>query len=286
MVEAETEAFVGSDQPGTTAHAAVRGADKTADAPAVRPARRHIPLRSTCAQPHACPRPVRMQVLGQVEYFAGLSETELDDVDRRMVSLSWGEGDPLYRAGEPADHLYVLAAGRVKVSQPTADGTAVITDLLTPGDLFGTLSTLGEPTYSETAEALTTACALRIDPAAFRSVLTQHPQVALRVLDDVAARLARARSAVGDRVTGSVAQRVAVTLLRLADKLGQERAGDGGTLLQLPLSRADLAGMTASTPESVSRVMSRLRKDGVIESGRRWTAILDRERLARVAAGG
>jgi CRP/FNR family transcriptional regulator, nitrogen oxide reductase regulator len=276
---------VRSDGAEPTAHASVPAVGEAAHVPPVRSTRRHVPLRSTCAQPHACPRPVRMQVLGQVRYFAGMSEAELDDIDHRMVSLSWGEGDPLYRAGEPADHLYVLAAGRVKISQPMADGTAVITDLLTPGDLFGTLSNLGEPTYPETAEALTTACALRIDPVAFRAVLTEHPQVALRVLDDVAARLARARSAAGDRATGSVAQRVAATLLRLADKLGQERAGDGGTLLQLPLSRADLAGMTASTPESVSRVMSRLRKDGVIDSGRRWTAILDRERLDRVAAG-
>lgn len=246
--------------------------------------RRRVPLRSTCAQPHDCPRPVRMTVLRQVPYFAGLAEDELADIDRRMVSLSWGEGDPLYEAGAPADHLYVLAAGRVRVTQPTPGGQDVLTDILTPGDLFGALSTLGQPEYPESAEAMTTSCALRIDPAAFRSVLTEHPQVALRVLDDVAARLARARSDVGRISTGSVAQRLATTLLRLAATLGQDRAG-GGTLLQVPLSRADLAGMTGSTPESVSRVMSRWRAEGVIDSGRRWTAILDRERLQAVAAG-
>ncbi|PFG39188.1 CRP-like cAMP-binding protein [Georgenia soli] len=245
-------------------------------------ARRRVPLRSTCAEPHHCPRPVRMKVLGQVPYFAGLDESELADIDRRMVSLSWAEGDPLYEAGAPADHLYVLAAGRVRVTQPTPTGQDVLTDILTPGDLFGALSSLGEPRYPESAEAMTTACALRIDPAAFRAVLTEHPQVALRVLDDVAGRLARARSDVGRISTGSVAQRVATTLLRLSGELGQSRA-DGSTLLQVPLSRADLAGMTGSTPESVSRVMSRLRQDGVVESGRRWTAILDAERLREIA---
>ncbi|KAE8764088.1 Crp/Fnr family transcriptional regulator [Georgenia thermotolerans] len=248
-------------------------------------ARRRAPLRATCAQPHACPRPVRMRVLSQVGYFAGLTEAELADIDRRMVALSWAEDDPLYRAGEPADHLYVLAAGRVKITQPTATGAELITDLLAPGDLFGALSTLGEPTYPESAVALTTTCALRIDPGAFRAVLTAHPQVALRVLDDVAARLARARSDAGRVASGSVAQRLAATLLRLATKLGQERAGDGTTLLQLPLTRADLAAMTASTPESVSRLMSRWRAEGVIDSGRRWTAIRDRERLEEIAAG-
>ncbi len=248
-------------------------------------ARRRIPLRTPCAEPHHCPTPVRMRVLGHVPLFAGLSTSDLEAIDARMVSLAWPAGGQVFTAGAPADHLYVLASGRVKVSRPTDGGREIVVDLLTPGDLFGTLTALGDPTYPETAEALTTTCALRIDPTAFRAVLTEHPTVALRVLDDVAARLARARSDLGRHSTDTVAQRVAATLLRLADKLGQERADDGGTLLQIPLSRADLAGMTGSTPESVSRVMSRLRKNQVIDSGRRWTAVLDRDRLAKVAAG-
>ena len=226
-----------------------------------------------------------MKVLAHVPYFAGLSDDELDKIDRRMVSLSWAEGDPLYFAGDLASHLYVLAEGRVKITHHTPAGGEVITDLLVPGELFGTLGALGQPSYPENAVALTTTCALRIDAATFRTVLTEHPQVALRVLDDVAARFESTRTEIGRTVTGSVPARVAATLLRLADKLGQDRAR-GGTLLQLPLSRSDLAAMTASTPESVSRVMSRLRQDGVIDSGRRWTTILDRARLETIAQGG
>lgn len=246
-------------------------------------ARRRTPLRSTCAQPHHCPFPVRMRVLSRVPWLADLDEDQLAAVDARLVSLSWGEGDPLYLAGDPAEHLYVLASGRVKVAHPMADGGEVITDLLVPGDLFGTLSTLGDPTYPETASALTTACALRMDVAAFRAILDDHPAVALRVLDDVAGRLAATRSDAARSASGTVEQRVASTLLRLADKLGMDRH-DGGTLLQLPLTRADLAAMTGSTPESVSRVMSRLRRDGIVDSGRRWTAVVDRERLEALTA--
>jgi len=245
--------------------------------------KRRIPLASTCALPHHCPRPLRMQVLGRVSLFAGLSQQHLEGIDKRMVSLSWAAGDSLFSAGEPADHLYVLAEGQAKLSQPTAGGQEVVVDLLIPGDLFGALSILGQPVYPETAWALTTTCALRVDPQSFREILAEHPQVALRVLDDVAGRLAQARSEVGQQSTSTVAQRVATTLLRLADRLGQERSGNRGTLLQLPLSRADLAGMVGSTTESVSRVMSRLRREGIIDSGRRWTAVLDRDRLAAIA---
>ena len=202
-----------------------------------------------------------MQVLGRVSLFAGLSERQLERIDKRMVSPSWAAGDPLFSAGEPADHLYVLAEGQAKLFQPAPGGQEVVVDLLIPGDLFGALSILGQPVYPETAWALTTTCALRIDPQSFREILAEHPQVALRVLDDVAGRLAQARSEVGQQSTSTVAQRVATTLLRLADRLGQERSGNHGILLQLHLSRADLAGMVGATTESVSRVMSRLQDD-------------------------
>lgn len=246
--------------------------------------RRRIPLRSTCAQPHHCPKPMRMRILAQVPLFSGLSEDELDGIDKRMLSLSWAEGDQLYRAGEPADHLYVLVAGQAKAFHSAPNGHDTIVDVLAPGDLFGGLSVLGQPIYGETAEALVTTCALRMETNVFREVLLEHPQVALRVLDDVTAQLGGARTDASQHAATTVAQRVATTLLRLADKFGQHGASGPGTLIQLPLSRADLAGMTSSTPESVSRVMSRLRKDGIIESGRRWTSILDRDRLAALVA--
>ena len=75
---------------------------------------------------------------------------------------------------------------------------------------------------------------------------------------------------------------MARVLLRLADKLGEDR-GSEGIMLEVPLSRADLAGLARSTPESVSRVMSRWKKAGIIDSGRRWTAVLDRPRLEQLA---
>ncbi|WP_421014613.1 Crp/Fnr family transcriptional regulator, partial [Glutamicibacter creatinolyticus] len=56
-----------------------------------------------------------------------------------------------------------------------------------------------------------------------------------------------------------------------------------GELIQFPLSRADLAGITGASPESVSRAMSSLRKAGIIETGRRWTALTDRARLTEIA---
>ncbi|MBX0301587.1 Crp/Fnr family transcriptional regulator [Cryobacterium sp. 1639] len=260
--------------------------------------RRQIPLRSTCARPHTCPRHMRMKILAQLSLFAGLTEDELDGIDQRMVSLSWAEGDRLYGAGDTAEHFYVVAAGQVKSFQSTRGGQDTIVDVLAPGDFFGAigggarpsttqpstgLPDAAQPVYAETVEALVTTCALRMDTDLFRQLLLEYPQIGLRVLDTLAASLASARSATSSHAAATVAQRVARTLVRLGDRFGQPGASSYGILIQLPLTRSDLADMTGSTPESVSRVMSKLRDDGVIDSGRRWTSILDRAALVAVA---
>ncbi|HLS73339.1 MAG TPA: Crp/Fnr family transcriptional regulator [Actinomycetaceae bacterium] len=245
--------------------------------------RRTIPLQEITL-PHRCPRPVRMYVLARAPYFRGLSTQELGRIDDRMRTHTYAPDALIYRAGERAEALYVVAEGRVKLSQVTAGGTETVTDLLVPGELFGAMSSLGEPHHLQSASALVGTCVLRIDQKDFRQVLAEQPRIALRVLDDVAARLARAQSDIGGQGTETVPQRVATTLLRLADKLGEDRGAEG-IMLEVPLSRADLAGLARSTPESVSRVMSGWKKQGLIDSGRRWTALLDRERLQDEAAG-
>ena len=211
--------------------------------------RRTVPLRSTCGRPHACPPAMQLRILEQIALFSGLSGDELASIGARMESLAWSAGDALFSAGEPAEHVYLLAAGQAKAFRTTATGQRTSLDFFGPGDVLGGLTWAGRSGYSETAVALVTTCALRIDAGAFREVMLAHPSVALGVLDVVSDRLAHTFGVPGDE--------------------------PGATLIQLPLTRADLAAMAGTSAESVSRVMSRLRRDGLIDSGRRWTAVLD-----------
>jgi CRP-like cAMP-binding protein len=246
-------------------------------------ARRRIPLREV-RLPHVCPTPVRLWALQRAPYFSGLSQSELERIDDHMQVASWREGESVYHAGDTADQLHIVAEGRIKLTQTTVAGAETLTDVLGPGELFGAMGTLGEPEHRQSATAMVGSCVLHIGQTAFREVLAEHPAVALRVLDDVAARLARAHADIGGQSSDTVAQRVATALLRLADKLGEDRGADG-MLIEVPLTRADIAGLARSTPESVSRVMSRWQRDGLIASGRRWTSIIDRARLEAEAAG-
>ncbi|TFC81559.1 Crp/Fnr family transcriptional regulator [Cryobacterium cheniae] len=222
---------------------------------------------------------MRLTILGQVPIFRDLSAEDLADLADRMLSLSWAPGDTLFAAGEPAGHVFVLAAGQAKVFRSTSSGQSTSLDFIGPGDVLGSLTALDAGRYPETAVALVTTCALRLETAAFRQVMLTHPPVALRVLDVVVDRLHRARSMEAEQASATVTTRVAATLLRLADAFGVPGETVGTTLIQLPLTRADLAAMTGTSAESASRAMSGLRRHGLIDSGRRWTAVLDRPGL-------
>ena len=125
------------------------------------------------------------------------------------------------------------------------------------------------------------AAALRPAAADLRAVMNRHPVVALAVLDEVSHRLEEAQQSVRRLSGGTVEQRIAASLLVLADKLGEPR--DESILLQLPLTREDLASMTGTTTESVSRTLSKWRRAGLIETGRRWTSLKDRAALGKAA---
>lgn len=246
--------------------------------------RRTIPLR-IIPIPHDCPLPVRLGALSRSPWFGSLEAHQLRVLDARMTRCSWAAGETLFRAGEAADALYVIAEGRVRLSQRGGDGLERATDILGPSMHLGTVGTSRRILQRETAEALVDTCALRIEQAVFRRILLEHPRVAVQVVEDVTDRMARMQHQTGGWMTWPVAARLAAVLLRLSQRLGRDR-GHRGILLDVPLSRADLAGLTGSTPESVSRVLRRWKDEEIVDSGRRWVALRDLEHLRRTAAEG
>jgi CRP-like cAMP-binding protein len=228
-----------------------------------------------------CGLDLRLKILGQVPFFAGLDADALQAVNRLFREHGYAPQETICAAGDPATRLFVVAAGKVKRLRHTLGGQEVLLEVLVPGEFFGSLSALGDSTYADTAIAQTQCCILSIAADAFQSILRQHPPVALAVLDTVSRQLRGAHEVIQQLSGQPVEGRVATTLLKLADKLGEPQRGL--TLIQMPLSRQDLAAMTGATVETVSRVMSQFRRGGLIRTGRQWVAIADRRRLAEIA---
>lgn len=231
------------------------------------------------AAAHCSPQ-LRRAILRRVPLFAALDEQALGDVDRRFHERGYTAGETIYYSGDAAQTLYVVATGRVKLLQH-ALRQDVLLDFVAPGEMFGTLPLMGDRIYTETAQAHTDCCLLEIYTDDFQTILDEQPSVARALLSLVSHRLMAARDTIRQLSASPVESRIAAALLTLERRFNQR--AERAARIQLPLTRQDLADMTGAKVETVSRVMSQFRKNGLIQSGRGWVKLLDRERLAAIA---
>lgn len=242
---------------------------------------RQTPLEPENIEPQMCTLDLRFTLLHQLPFFTGLSHEAIIEINPLFRDHGYETSETIYYAGDPAVRLYVVAAGKVKLVRHAPTGQEVMLDLLLPGDFFGSLPVMGEDTYPDTAQAHTMSCVLTITGDDFQTILKRYPLVSLALLEIVSNKLREAREVIHQISASPVESRLAATLLKLALKLGEEQ--NGVLLIQLPLSRQDLADMTGATVETISRIMSQFRKQKWIHSGRGWVAIVDREALAEIA---
>jgi CRP/FNR family transcriptional regulator, nitrogen oxide reductase regulator len=243
--------------------------------------RRKTPLESPTIDSHVCSLDLRLEKLGMVPFFRNLNDEELEDINTKFSAHHFSKGDTIYYQGDPSSMLRVLVFGSVKLVQHTDEGKDILIDMLKPGEYFGSLSSLGNDEYSETAQAQTDVCVLSIGLKDFRIVLRAHPSVAISVLDITDERLRTAREQIRLLSTLSVEKRIIAILSTLAAKFGEER--EQGILIQLPISRKDLADMTGTSTETASRVMSQLQEAGIITTGRQWVAITNLKKLSTLS---
>lgn len=242
--------------------------------------KRTTPLEAPSIRKHKCTVDIRLEKLGMVPFFRNLDREILQPINIEFSASHFHAGQPIYYEGEKATMLRVVVYGAVKLIRQTEEGKEIMVDMLKPGEYFGSLNELGDETYSETATAQSDTCIMSIGNREFRSLLNLYPSIAVAVLDVTTEKLKTARQQIHHLTTLSVEKRIAHILKELCDKFGEE--SKVGMLLQLPLSRKDLADMAGTSTETASRTMSRFQHDGLITSGRQWVAIKDIDALSEV----
>ncbi|PAU93228.1 hypothetical protein CK503_12450 [Aliifodinibius salipaludis] len=243
--------------------------------------RKTTPLKDFSLGTHRCSVDLRLEKLSMVPFFTDLDEGKLTAINQQFSAAHHHADETIYHQDERATMLRVVVHGAVKLVRHTMDGKDVLLDMLQPGDYFGNFSTTGKAIYSETARAQTDVCILSIRMSNFRSLLNDYPEVAVAVLDITADRLQSSREKIRHLTTLTVKKRIAHILVMLSEKFGEQNAY--GLLLQLPLSRKDLADMVGTSSETASRIMSDFQDQDIIKTGRQWVAISDINRLADIA---
>ena len=218
---------------------------------------------------------------GKAPLLRGLSASSLEEVAAKAMEKRVQAGGTLFREGEPASALYVLLVGRVKLTQVAADGHEVILRFVGPGEAVAALALFEDATYPLTASAVSESVLLVWHRDVLQELFQRHPALAVNAMRLLSERLREVQERFRELATERVAQRIARALLRLVRQAG--RRVEGGVLIDLPLSRQDLAEMTGTTLYTVSRVLSEWEGQGILESARMKVLVKQPHALVAIA---
>ena len=216
-------------------------------------------------------------LLKSVPIFSGLNEPELAFLTARVVQRKFAAAELIFGEGEPCSGLYVIESGNVRIFKSSAGGREQVLSIDGPGASIAELPVFDGGNYPASAQAVTAAALLFFSKQDFQSLCLQHPQVALKVLRVVGGRFRRLVGIIEELSFTTVRHRLAALLVRLAKAEGS-RVGLS-VEFTLPVNNNELAAQIGTVRELVSRNLSRLQAEGLIEIEGRSVRVPDVKKL-------
>lgn len=201
--------------------------------------------------------------LKKAPLFSELSARELEYVFEISEERHYPRGSIVLYQGDKAEFLYLILKGRVKVALAYANGKETILSTLKGGDYFGEMSAIDQLPRSATIVTEADSEFLAISQKAFRGMIIKYPEIALKMLKEMSLRLRAANELIGSLSHLNVKGRVAKTLWNLSKSSGK-RWNDGRIQIPRPILK-DIASMSGTSRETVSRILSGFSKEGLLE---------------------
>lgn len=215
----------------------------------------------------------------------GFSRDDFERAGLRVVERGFKPKDTIFTPGDPDDQLYFVLSGTVRLYKIYGDYKEATTALLRDGGVFGKLNLVEGRWQDVFAEAVSEVRVASVQKAALERVVKMQPEFALKLFSSFSERLRQSDEVIESLLHREVSTRLATLLLNLSERFGVDGNGTGGVLLDVRLTHQDLANMIASTREAVSKVMSELQREGIIETRKRRVIILNRNALSEHASG-
>ena len=190
---------------------------------------------------------------------SALEGPELQELASIVHNVELEAGQPLFDEGEPADHVFNVTAGCVKVYKLLPDGRRQVTGFLFPGDFLGLAN---QEIYAFSAEAVSPATLCRFQRGKLEGAMERYPQLEKRLLSVASHELAAAQEQMLLLGRKTAKEKIASFLLSLSK--AAVRRGQPKSPLRLPMTRSDIGDYLGLTTETVSRVITQLKGDGTI----------------------
>lgn len=216
--------------------------------------------------------------LAGVSLFAGLSPVQQGELGAIGLRRSFRKGERIFSEGDEGSGFYAVLSGRVKIYKVSAEGKEQILHLFGPGDSFGEVSVFTGQGFPADAAAMSATTALFFPRGALIGLIKDDPALALNMMAQLSQRLRHFAGLIEDLSLKEVPGRLAKYLLYLS--------GREGGAVELDVSKGQLASLLGTIPETLSRILSKMNRQGLIRSRGAQIRILDRRGLEEIALEG
>ena len=210
----------------------------------------------------------RRDVLQSAPVFSGCSLSQLTSLAHSARFCRHAPDAIIVSQEEPADELYLVASGCVRVLLVNADGRELTLAELRRHELFGEAALVGDAMHSTTVVAVDDVRLLALSRSALLAHVRQHPATGALLALELARRTCAAQRLVGELALLGVEERVVRALERLAQRDGE--VSDGAIVLRHRPTHHELAAMVGISRETLTRTFSALAKRGLLSTRGSW----------------
>ncbi len=212
--------------------------------------------------------------------FKGLEAEHIDNIAGIAETRTFHKGEIVFSEGDLGNGFYIIETGRVKIYKLSLEGKEHIFHIYGPGKPFGEVPVFQGSHFPATAQALESSRLVFLPRREFVGLITAHPSLAMNMLAVLSMRLREFTVMVENLALKEVPARLAAYLLVLAEEQ------DNNNTVTLPVSKNQLAGLIGTTPETISRTLTKMAGDGVIQVSNREIVLRDMESLVDMSEAG
>jgi CRP/FNR family transcriptional regulator len=192
-----------------------------------------------------------------VPIFNHLEEKQLNEIMKIAQTITLRKGDVLYQAGEASQSLYIINKGRLKNYRLTESGKEQLVRILMPGEFSGEYALFTESIHESYAEAMSETSICMIERSDLQEILMKYPSISFNFLEVFSNRIESSEKQTTLFATEKVGTRVALFLAQSMD--------GSSNIVSLPMTKRDLASYLGTTPETISRMLTKLEEKGYIK---------------------
>ena len=206
--------------------------------------------------------------IGSLWIFENIALEDIQAIARKALRKKKLKGQPLFLQGDPADEVFLIKGGRIKLTKVLEDGTELLLDIRKAGDFVGENMFSEEGQYPVSAVCLEDTLTCGFTRTQFEELVLQHPAVGLKVIKTLSERISWLTNRVGSLAVSNIEDRLYRVLSNVAKEHGKQ--GPQGVVIQFPLTHEDLSFLTGAHRVTITRAMKALKNAGkIILEGRR-----------------